>query len=412
MNSENIQNRPCVAHVLRVDSAAYAPFMVDSICPLKRFQSIIFTYYDGYQPAFNGVPIYAPYWSRHSWGYIFSNRVTKKIVGIPWLFAWATMRHRVKILHAHLGTHAIDFIPLVQRFKMPMVVSFYGYDASSAARHRPAYRKSLIMLFEKASLILALSEDMKKDLIHLDCPDDKIVIHRFGADIDKFKPAIDKVTNKILRILCVSTFEERKGLTYLIKAFRNVKNKFPSAELFHIGKPRADDGPRKKQLEKLIAELGLTECVNIMGYVPHSRLPSEYQAADLFVLPCVTGSDGDKEGTPTVLMEAQATGLPVVSTFHAGIPELVLNGITGYLVPERNVDALVDKICSLLANPHIRERMGTAGRQHMEMEFNNALQIEKIERIYDGLMTRMLPVSPTQWAGSFTGKKIIRNHQK
>lgn len=386
------ENNPCVAHTLRVDSNSYAPFMVDSICQLKRYQSIILTYYDGSQPAFNGVPIYAPYWARHSWGYVLSNRVTRKLTGTPWLFTWAIMRHNVRLLHTHLGTHAIDFIPLVQRFHLPMVVSFYGYDASSAPRRWIGYRESLHTLFRKSSLILSLSEDMRRDLINLGCPDNKIIIHHFGVDVNKFKPTACKVNNGKLRILCVSTFEERKGLPYLIKAFKKVKNKFPSSELCHIGKPREDDGPMKQQLEKLIAELGLMKSVNIMGYVPNSRLSLEYQASDLFVLPSITGTDGDKEGIPTVLIEAQASGLPVVSTYHAGIPELVLDGITGYLVPERNVDALADSICTLLANIEGRKRMGMAGREHVEKEFNIAVQTKKVEQTYDELITKNKPL--------------------
>ena len=390
---------PTVAHCLRVDSDSYCPFIADQITGLQRYKSVIFTYYDGYQPGYGNVPIYAPYWSEHSWLYVFSNRLRRRLIGSPSLFERSIRQHNVQVLHAHFGTHACAFLPQIRRFGLPLVVSTYGYDVSSAPRTREHYREDLPDLFDAGTLFLAMSEDMKHDLIALGCPSDKIAVHHTAVNVDRFSYKKRESSNPKLRILTICTYQKRRGFSYLIRAFAEVLKRYPRAELRMVGRPveqNADaiqgEKPHEqlavsREVDALIRDLNLDGHVTQAGKVEYSRLAEEYHNADIFTLPSITGTvDGEKEGIPTVLLEAQATGLPVVSTRHAGIPEAVLDGQSGYLTNERDIGTLAEKLCLLLADRHLRERMGRAGREQIEKEFNIVTQVQKLERIYDRLV--------------------------
>ena len=107
----------------------------------------------------------------------------------------------------------------------------------------------------------------------------------------------------------------------------------------------------------------------------------------IFILPSITSANGDKEGIPNVLKEAQATGMPVISTYHAGIPELVLNGRSGYLVKERDTNGLSERLIHLIENPDLWFEFGKIGRKHVEEQFNLHKQIMKLEKIYKEMIS-------------------------
>ncbi len=388
-----------VAQCLRVNENSYCSFIADQISNLKRYESVIFTYHDGYQPGYGSIPIYAPYWSKNFWPTRTFNRLTRKVFHSPWWFTQAIRRHNIHLFHAHFATHAIDFIPQVKKFGLPLVVSTYGYDVSSAPRVWPYYGQHLPDLVDAATLFLAMSEDMRRDLIGLGCPADKILVHHTAVDVDRFSYKTPRSSDSRLRILTICTYQKRRGLPYLIRAFAEVLKSYPQIELRIVGRPMeqnvyAIQGEKpyeqqavSREVDALVRELNLDGYVTQTGRVEYSRLVAEYHNADVFALPSVTGSfDRDKEGIPTVLLEAQATGLPVVSTRHAGIPEAVLDGQSGYLMDERDIGALAEKLCLLLAERYLRERMGMTGRKHIEKEFNIVTQVQKLERIYDRLV--------------------------
>lgn len=179
----------------------------------------------------------------------------------------------------------------------------------------------------------------------------------------------------------VSGFTEKKGIPILVKSFSEVKKQVPQAELCLIG-----DGPQRFKVLSLIAELGLTESVLLKGFMPHDQIQKELHYNHIFVHPSVTTRMNDKEGIPTAIMEAQATGMPVISTYHAGMPELVIDGKTGFLVEERNVSQLANKMIYLALHPELWIKFGIAGRKRVEQEFNITVQIKQLEGIYDQLI--------------------------
>jgi len=146
------------------------------------------------------------------------------------------------------------------------------------------------------------------------------------------------------------------------------------------------DGIKRPQIEALIDKLGIKDNVFLLGFQPYSVLMEEMKNCHIFMLPSVTAADGDTEGQGTVFLQAQAVGVPVLSTFHNGIPEGVINGKTGYLVEERNSDALSEKLNLLLENPDSWEVMGKAGRENVEENFEVKKQTVKLEKIYADLI--------------------------
>jgi colanic acid/amylovoran biosynthesis glycosyltransferase len=146
------------------------------------------------------------------------------------------------------------------------------------------------------------------------------------------------------------------------------------------------DGERRELIETTIAEHGLEDIVELRGWQPQSVVADEMADAHLFILPSVTAENGDKEGTPTVLLEAQSMGLPVVSTYHAGIPEIVEDGETGLLVPERDSEALADALETLISNPERWPEMGKRGREHIERNHSIEAVTDDLLKLYRSLL--------------------------
>ena len=170
------------------------------------------------------------------------------------------------------------------------------------------------------------------------------------------------IIERKVQLLTIARLVEKKGVQYSIKAVANILKKFPNIEIEYkiIG-----DGPLRKDLENLISELGIADHVKLLGWKPQEEIIKVLAEADVFMAPSVTSLDGDQEGIPVVLMEALAQGLPVISTYHSGIPELVQDKKTGFLAKERDVDSIVEKLEYLLLNKASWPQIRKAGRTHV-----------------------------------------------
>lgn len=363
------------------------PFVTDQVVGLEKYKPIVFSFNkDIWRDGWNNAPFYFPYSSEKSKLRHFSDRIFQKLYGIPKDFCKAVQKYNVKLLHAHFIPTASRFLPLKRRYSLPMIVSGYGYDISRFPRESNVNMNQIKALFEEAELFLAMSEDMKRDLQSLGCLPEKIIIHHTGVDIDGFRYR-DPVTNVgKVSFLCVCDFSPKKGVPVLIEAMAKVYKKYPQVTLRIVGTPKRRGMPIKRQVEKIIVDKGLQNVVDLAGAVNYYGLPEEYAKADIFVLSSQTDKEGNKEGMPATIMEAMATGLPVVSTRHAGIPELVLDGRTGYLVPEGDVDQLADRMCKLLEERHTWKAISLTGRKMIERWFNTEIQKRKLEKIYDKLI--------------------------
>jgi colanic acid/amylovoran biosynthesis glycosyltransferase len=179
-------------------------------------------------------------------------------------------------------------------------------------------------------------------------------------------------------VLTVGRLVEKKGHQYAIEAFARAHSAFPDAEYLIVG-----DGSLRRELEELSRSLGLGDSVRFLGAKRDRDVAALYSRATLFVLASVTAKDGDMEGQGLVLQEAQASGLPVISTLHNGIPDGVLDGVSGFLVPERDVGALADRMIELLGDAEERERMGRAGRAFVAGKYDAPILTRQLLELYE-----------------------------
>lgn len=282
------------------------------------------------------------------------------------------------LIHAHFGPGGCEMLRLKEKLSVPLVTTFYGMDVSKLPRLK-VWREKYNNLFKKGDFFLVEGSHMKKCLAGLGCLEDKIIVQHLGVNLDKFefKPRAAGEDKKI-RILSAARFQEKKGLKYALKAFALAKKEHKNIEFRLIG-----DGSMRKEIEGLIDSLKISDAVKLLGNQPYDVYLKELVSSHIFMLPSVTASDGDTEGgAPVALIEAQATGMPVLSTFHADIPEVVINGESGFLVPERDEKALAERLKYLLNNPGIWAGMGKAGRMHVEREYNLKVQIRRLEEVY------------------------------
>ncbi|MCI3927149.1 glycosyltransferase [Paenibacillus sp. TRM 82003] len=282
------------------------------------------------------------------------------------------------VIYCHFGT--LGNLGAIVRdsgfMKGRVITTFHGNDISAFLKKRG--ERAYEFLFENGDLFLPISENWRKRLVSLGCDKKKITVHRMGIETEKFAFRIrEPEMDGIVKLTTIARLVEKKGVEYGIRAVARALKTNPNIEYQIVG-----DGPLRKSLEVLIEELGVGEQVTLLGWLDQAEVVRILEDTHLFLAPSVTASDGDQEGIPVVLMEALSMGIPVISTEHSGIPELVEDGTSGHLVRERDVDALTDKITLLARNTKDWERLGRNGRRHVEEHYDVARLNERLESIF------------------------------
>jgi len=298
-----------------------------------------------------------------------------------------TLRDReVRLLHAHFGVEGVYAVPTARALGVPLVTTLHGFDVSVTRRQLLASRKPSWVnyvtwrrsLFETGATFVCVSEHIQRCAIEWGYPAERTLTLPIGVDTDVITPVPLPQTPRIVH---VARLVEKKGTTDLLHAFAAVRRAVPAAELVIIG-----DGPLREQLGALAKELGVAETVRFTGVRPHAEVLATVARSRALCLPSVTASNGDQEGLGMVLLEAAATGRPVVGTRHGGIPEAVVDDVTGYLVAERDPAALADRLVALLKDPDLCQRLGAGGRAFVEDRFDLSRQTAKLESLYGELM--------------------------
>lgn len=323
------------------------------------------------------------------------NRAFNRLFGFSPIFYYYLKKDKSKLVHAHFGPSGYNFLKYKKFFKLPLVTTFYGYDLSSLPLKKPKWRIKYKKLFKEGERFLTEGSHMKKCLIELGCPKEKIIVQHLGIDLDKIKfipRKIDK--DKEIRILIAASFREKKGIPYAIKAFGVTKKLYPNLklELTLIGDSNgsSEGESEKNKILKIIEKYNLKEYVKMLGYQPQSILIKEFYKNHIFLHPSVHASNGDTEGgAPVSIIEASASGMPILSTTHCDIPEVVINGKSGYLVPERDVKTLAEKLEFLVCNSEKWEEIGREGRCHIEKKYDVKKQVQKLEEIYDEVLENL-----------------------
>ncbi len=285
------------------------------------------------------------------------------------------------IIHCHFGPNGIIGVLLKEiGIKGKIITAFHGYDVNSYPKM--ADKNIYNNLFNKGNLFTVNTNFTKQRVLELGCDEKKIAILPVGFKVEKFRFLERRVKHgKIIKILTVGRLVEKKGHEYAIKAVANIAKKYRNIQYIIAG-----DGPLRKNLEDLASELKIRNHIRFLGAVEQDEVLKLYQQAHIFILPSVTASNGDQEGQALVLQEAQAVGLPVVSTFHNGIPEGVLDGKSGFLVPERNIDALEKKLQYLIEHPEIWPEMGRYGRKFVEEKYDIKKLNQRLVELYQKLI--------------------------
>lgn len=302
------------------------------------------------------------------------------------------------VLHAHFGPVGNSFRFARTLWRAPLVVSFHGYDVSTIPKTSGAvvYRR----LFAEADAVTGNSNFMRAKLQELGCPTQKVHKLPYGINVSGFPfREREREGGGRLRVLTIARLTEKKGIEFAIRAVAKVRQIHPEVALDVIG-----DGPLGSQLRTLIEELGQSEAVTLHGAKNGDAVREMLGQAHIFMLPSVTASDGDQEGTPVSVLEAQAAGLPVISTRHAGIPEIVLSGQSGFLVTERDFAALADRLTYLIEHPERWLEMGRQGRAFVEAHFTDQHCTRVLLQIYDEVLEK--------WARNPSGFPVVDLPQK
>ncbi|HPO98892.1 MAG TPA: glycosyltransferase [Bacillota bacterium] len=296
--------------------------------------------------------------------------------------------NQVSLLHSHFGNTGWRDLEVKKQLKLPQVTTFYGYDIAKLPR-KQEWRSRYQRLFQECDLFTVEGPYMKQVLVGLGCPDEKVVVQHLGTDLNKIKFIPRKIAaDGVIKVLIAGSFTEKKGIPYAVEAFAIARQKYQNLQLTIIGDGvKGKDLVIKEQILKIIQRYNIANAVNLLGYQPYSVLLEEAQKHHLFISPSVQAEDGDNEGgAPVSIIEMSASGMPVISTRHCDIPSVIIDGESGYLVEERNVEQIVERLEYLIENPQIWEDMGRAGRAHIEMNYDIVKQVRKMSELYSKLI--------------------------
>jgi colanic acid/amylovoran biosynthesis glycosyltransferase len=304
------------------------------------------------------------------------------------LLYWADRLRRLPpfdVVHCHFGIvgRTAAYLGELNALKGRLVVTFHGVDVSAALDADPTCYEHL---FRTGDLFLPISDVWRDKLIDHGCPSERTIVHRVGIDAEAFAFRPRDTWVRPLRILSVGRLVEKKGFRFALEAVAQARRRGLDAELTVVG-----DGPLRAELTAITSGEPLAGHVRFLGWQDGTAVRRLYEESDVLLAPSVTDSVGDKEGIPVTLMEAMASGLPVISTRHSGIPELVEHGESGLLAPERDVDALASALLTLAESPMLARRLAGRARTTIERGFERRSLDERLVGMYRALVRGETP---------------------
>lgn len=288
------------------------------------------------------------------------------------------------IVHAHFGVEGVYAWRTLKGSGIPIAVTFHGFDATRTlwSYLRSPKLSHLRYIWHRRSMtrdpavhFIAVSDFIRDRLIARGFPRERVTVHHIGIDPRLFRLTRGAGTP---RIVSTARLVEKKGTEYLIQAFARVVHSYPDAKLTLIG-----DGPLRDHLMALTRTLEIEQYVLFLGAQPMESVVENLAQSGVFALPSITAKDGDAEGMGLVLLEAAASGLPVVASLHGGMPDAVDPGVTGFLCPERDISCLQRALETLLADPDRAIQMGVAGREMVLRRFDVMRQSRALEQVFE-----------------------------
>jgi glycosyltransferase involved in cell wall biosynthesis len=282
-----------------------------------------------------------------------------------------------RLLHIYFGHIGVHLLPLLEIADLPVIVSFHGADAQ-VGMEKPAHLVRTQRMLKLATRLLVRSQSLAERLIALGADPAKIRLHRTGIPLEQITfHQRSGPSNGAWRCVQACRLIEKKGLATTLRAFASFLQRYPRATLAIAG-----DGPQLSELRELCCELEIDREVFFTGFLPQEKLSALYAESHLFLHPSELAADGDQEGVPNSMLEAMASGLPVLATRHGGIPEAVEHGASGLLVPERDHTALSLAMLELAADSEKYQQLSLGAARRVAALFDLRVQARVLEDIY------------------------------
>jgi colanic acid/amylovoran biosynthesis glycosyltransferase len=281
------------------------------------------------------------------------------------------------VLHVYFGHIGVHLLPLLEISPVPVIVSFHGADAqldTQGAYYAACARRVL----ERAKLVFARSESLLERLAEFGCNPRKLRLHRTGLPLDEIDfHARTPPPRGAWRFVQACRLIEKKGLPTTMRAFAAFRQHFPDSTLTIAG-----EGPMRAALGGMARELRIVEHVKFAGFLSQPDLRALFASSHIFLHPSETAGEGDQEGVPNSMLEAMASGLPVIATRHGGIPEAVDDQVSGLLVKERDHAAVAATMLRLVREPALFTSMGAVASQRVREKFDLHKQTRLLEELY------------------------------
>jgi colanic acid/amylovoran biosynthesis glycosyltransferase len=323
------------------------------------------------------IPAPRPNPFRHGWLKFVERQPPIVYRGEYQLLASLLERRGADLMHIYFGHTGVHLLPFIQCWNKPCIVSFHGADVMLKAES-PDYAVKLRKVFQSVPIVLARSRSLEQRLIKLGCPGEKIRINRTGIPLAQF-PMVRRnaPVDGRWRFLQACRLIPKKGLMTCLRAFALFHRENPRAELLIAGK-----GPLQPVLEALALQLGLSDHVHFTGFLSQKDLLKLYHSCHIFLHPSEMPADENQEGIPNSILEAMATGMPVLATRHGGIPEAVEDGRCGALVEERDYEALAAEMKKITRTAYSFAEMGVLGSESIAAHFEQRSHISQLEAHY------------------------------
>ncbi len=280
------------------------------------------------------------------------------------------VENKIEKILCEYGPSGVEMMNIAKKLNTPLIVHFHGYDAYRDDILN-SYGKNYNALFKIASSIIAVSKHMKAQLVNLGCPEYKLHHLCYGIDASVFNFA-ENASKQVTFVSC-GRFVEKKAPQLTIKAFELVLRKTPNAKLVMIG-----DGELLEECKKLVNDLNIASSIEFAGVLNQQQIAERFRYATAFLQHSITTAQNDSEGTPLTIMEAMACGLPVITTKHGGITDIITDNETGFLVNEQDINGMSEKMRFIIENRKQAESIGKAASQFILNNYTLALYTQKL----------------------------------
>lgn len=303
--------------------------------------------------------------------YLHKLRATKKQNNRELRLLHSLEKNNIDVVLIEYGNHAHRLLPLLKKAALPFVVHFHGFDASK--KDTLAMTKNYGKVFEEANAIIAVSKKMESMLLDLGCPREKLHYNVYGPQ-PEFLEVQPKFSKR--QLVGIGRFTDKKAPYYTILAFNKIAREYPDVQLVIAG-----DGVLLNTCKNLVRYLGITNQVRLPGVITSEEYRELLAESLAFVQHSIVAEDGDMEGTPLAILEASAAGLPIISTKHAGIPDVVGHNETGLLCEEHDVDVMAENMRRILDDKEKALLMGQKGKERIHNYFSLERHIKQLESI-------------------------------